>query len=32
MAGLYATYHGPNGLQNIANRVNCLARLFSELA
>ncbi|CAD8068445.1 unnamed protein product [Paramecium primaurelia] len=32
MAGLYATYHGPQGLQKIANRVNCLARSFAKLA
>ena len=32
MAGLYATYHGPSGLQKIANRVNCLARCLSKLS
>ena len=29
MAGMYAVYHGPNGLKQIAARVNHLARTFA---
>ncbi len=30
MAGMYAVYHGPQGLKHIANRVNSSAQLLSE--
>ncbi|MEM0996057.1 MAG: aminomethyl-transferring glycine dehydrogenase [Bacteroidota bacterium] len=30
MAGMYAVYHGPKGLQNIALRIHTLARLLSD--
>jgi glycine dehydrogenase len=30
MAGLYAAYHGPEGLQAIARRVNALARALAD--
>ncbi len=29
MAGMYAVYHGPSGLETIARRVNCLARILA---
>ncbi len=29
MAGMYATYHGPEGLKQIADRVHAYARLFA---
>lgn len=31
MAGMYAVYHGPVGIKNIANRINRLTILLSEL-
>lgn len=30
MAGMYATYHGPDGLKKIAGRVHAITRLFAE--
>lgn len=30
MAGMYAVYHGPEGIRNIATRVHLLARLLAE--
>jgi glycine cleavage system pyridoxal-binding protein P len=30
MAAMYALYHGPEGLTNIANRVNGLAKTFGK--
>jgi len=32
MAGLYGIWHGPNGLKNIASRVNNYASFFADLA
>ncbi len=32
MAGLYAAWHGPDGLQNIAKRVHLQARLLADVA
>jgi glycine dehydrogenase len=32
MAGLYAVWHGPEGLRNIARRCNLLARLLADAA
>ncbi len=31
MAGMYAVYHGPEGIKNIADRINRLTNLLSEL-
>ncbi len=31
MAGMFAVYHGPNGIKNIAERINKLTLLLSEL-
>src|SRR5690606_35588063 len=30
MAGMYAVYHGPEGLRRIARRVHAMARLLAE--
>ena len=30
MAGMYAVYHGPNGLRKIANRINCFTITLAE--
>ena len=30
MAAMYAVYHGPNGLKDIATRIHGLARLLSH--
>lgn len=30
MAGMYGTYHGPDGLKKIAGRVHAITRLFAE--
>ncbi|MCB0369236.1 MAG: hypothetical protein KDD45_07200 [Bdellovibrionales bacterium] len=31
IAGMYAIYHGPNGLKNIARRINLCAQIASTI-